>query len=248
MTKFSIKTIFFLFAMSFSNLESKTIDGLELKNLIDNWLNENGQISNVNILEQMKYPDCSDSNMIINDISGSFKLIKITCTGPYAWNFIVRNKVNPKIKKTINRRDEDQVEVLALKNPKRSGTIITEKDLILIKKNISKATDNLITDKRELIGKKLKTSISSNRPISYTNIEKNWMIEKNSIVIIENNQNNTVIIKDKGMALENADYMEKIKVKNLKSGKIIWGFAQNAKKVVLNAKQNWFNVVISKWK
>mgnify|MGYP001244753799 CR=1 FL=1 len=238
MTKFLIKTTLFLFSMSLSNLESKTMDGLELKNLIDNWLNESGQISNVKILEQMKYPDCDDSNMIINDISGSFKLIKVTCTGPHTWSFIVRNKINSKIKRTANPKNSNQIEVLALRNPKRSGTIITEEDIIVIKKNISRANNGIVTDKKDLIGKKLSKSISSNRPIHYSNIQKDWMIEKNSVVIIENNLNNTVIIKDQGLALENADYMQKIKVKNLKSGKIIWGFAENAKKIVLNTKQN----------
>ena len=128
--------------------------------------------------------------------------------------------------------------MLALRNPKRSGTIITEEDIIVIKKNISRANNGIVTDKKDLIGKKLSKSISSNRPIHYSNIQKDWMIEKNSVVIIENNLNNTVIIKDQGLALENADYMQKIKVKNLKSGKIIWGFAENAKKIVLNTKQN----------
>ena len=39
--------------------------------------------------------------------------------------------------------------------------------------------------------------------------------------------------------MNNANYMGKIKVKNVKSGKIIVGYAKNKKKVILNTKQNW---------
>jgi hypothetical protein len=37
-----------------------------------------------------------------------------------------------------------------------------------------------------------------------------------------------------------------VKVKNIKSGKIIIGFAKNKKKVVLKTKQFWISVVIYK--
>ena len=39
------------------------------------------------------------------------------------------------------------------------------------------------------------------------------------------------------MALEDANYMEKIKVKNVKSGKVIVGYRKKRQKVILNAKQ-----------
>ena len=78
--------------------------------------------------------------------------------------------------------------------------------------------------------------MSSNRPLHYSNIQKEWLIEKNSNIIIENVIGN-IVIKEEGIALENADFREKIQVKNLKSGKIIQGFAKNEKKVVLKTKQ-----------
>ena len=37
--------------------------------------------------------------------------------------------------------------------------------------------------------------------------------------------------------------MDVLKVKNVKSGKIIYGFAENEKKVDLNSKQKWIGVV-----
>ena len=126
--------------------------------------------------------------------------------------------------------------VLALKNGLKSGTIINENDIIVIKKSVKDKND-LVKNKTDLIGKKLKKSINSNRPIYHSNLEKDWLIQKNSSIIIENKIGG-ITVKDQGIALENADFMDVLKVKNIKSGKIIYGFAKNQKKVVLKAKQN----------
>ena len=126
--------------------------------------------------------------------------------------------------------------VLALKNGLKSGTIINENDIIVIKKRVKNKND-LVKNKIDLIGKKLKKSINSNRPIYHSNLEKDWLIQKNSSIIIEN-KIGSITVKDQGIALENADFMDVLKVKNIKSGKIIYGFAKNQKKVVLKAKQN----------
>ena len=61
-------------------------------------------------------------------------------------------------------------------------------------------------------------------------------MEKNSEIFIENNLG-PITIKVEGIALENADLNEKIKVKNISSGQILSGYVENKKKVTLRAKQ-----------
>ena len=68
------------------------------------------------------------------------------------------------------------------------------------------------------------------------NLEKNWMIEKNSKVIFENSSE-FIKIKVDGIALENGDFNDKIKVKNISSGEILTGFVNNNKKVIFRPKQ-----------
>ena len=128
------------------------------------------------------------------------------------------------------------MDVFALNKPKKSGSIINEEDIIKIKKKLSNIT-GLVLSKKDLIGRKLRKSVSANRPLYHTSLKKDWLIEKDSIVLIENNQPN-ITIRAEGVALENADFGEKVRVKNLKSGKIVYGFAENKKKILLNTKQN----------
>ena len=152
-------------------------------------------------------------------------MIKVSCLGENKWSFIVRNKQEFKSK---NNDLKNNISVLALKNSMRSGTIINEDDIVVIKKRVNNKND-LVKNKTDLVGKKLKKSINSNRPIYHSNLEKDWLIQKNSSIIIEN-KIGSITVKDKGIALENADFMDVLKVKNIKSGKIIYGFAKNEKK------------------
>ena len=217
----------------FNHSNAATISGSELKERISKWLKTKGANIQVEILDNIKYPYCNEKDLLISDISGSYRLIKVNCIGEDKWSFIVRNKQNVESNKN---KSKNKVNVLALKNGLKSGTIINENDIIVIKKSVKDKND-LVKNKTDLIGKKLKKSINSNRPIYHSNLEKDWLIQKNSSIIIEN-KIGSITVKDQGIALENADFMDVLKVKNIKSGKIIYGFAKNQKKVVLKAKQN----------
>ena len=236
-TKLTIKTILKLiivFFLTFNNVSASTISGYELENLIEDWLKKKGIEPNISILHDLKYPECENSKILINDISGNSRLIKVNCIGKNPWQFIVRNKLN--LKKKVSKKKQNLSEFVVLKNYKEKGSIISEEDLTILRKK--KSVNNVfITDKSEIIGKKLKKSLNSNKPLKHSNLENDWLIEKNSLVTIINNKS-FITIKEEGVAMSDANYMDKIQVKNIKSGKIIVGYAKNEKKVILNSKQN----------
>ena len=229
--KIILKALIITFLIMKDSLAS-TISGYEIKSLIEKWLEKQGVQANVNILESLKYPACEPENIIINDISGNSKLIKVNCIGKNPWQFIVRNKVNKLKSKTKNKQLSD---FYALKDFKEKGSIIKEKDLIIIKRKNSQR-NVFISDKSDIVGKKLKKSVNSNQLIKRSNLQKDWLIKKNSLVTIINNKT-FVTIKEDGLAMNDANYMDMIKVKNIKSGKVIVGYAKNEKKVILNTKQ-----------
>lgn len=224
--------IFFVIFI-YCNVEANTIGGAELKVKIEDWLSNKGVHAQISILDELKYPGCDDSKIIINDISGKNKLIKVRCIDQNPWQFIVRNKFVKKEFQPSTKKSENIV--IALKKFKNKGSVITEDDVITIKKK--GVNTRYISEKTDIIGKKLKKDTRSNKAITFSNLKDDWLIEKNSIVIIENNKS-FITIKEEGIALNDGNFMEKIKVKNLKSGKIIVGYAKNKKKVILNTKQN----------
>ena len=229
--KIILKTLIITFLIVKDSLAS-TISGYEIKSLIEKWLEKQSVEANVNILESLRYPACEPENIIINDISGNSKLIKVNCIGKNPWQFIVRNEVN---KQKSEIKNEQLSNFYALKNFKEKGSIIKEKDLIIIKRKNSQR-NLFISEKTDIVGKKLKKSVNSNQLLKRSNLEKDWLIKKNSQVTIINNKS-FVTIKEDGLAMNDANYMDMIKVKNVKSGKVIVGYAKNEKKVILNAKQ-----------
>ena len=229
--KIILKSLIITFFIVKDSLAS-TISGYEIKSLIEKWLEKQGVEANVNILESLRYPACEPENIIINDISGNSKLIKVNCIGDNPWQFIVRNKVNKLQSKTKNKQLSN---FYALKNFKEKGSIIKEKDLIIIKRKNSQR-NLFISEKTDIVGKKLKKSVNSNQLLKRSNLEKDWLIKKNSQVTIINNKS-FVTIKEDGLAMNDANYMDMIKVKNIKSGKVIVGYAKNEKKVILNSEQ-----------
>ena len=226
-----LKALIITFLIVKDSLAS-TISGYEIKSLIEKWLEQQGVQSNVNILESLRYPACEPENIIINDISGNSKLIKVNCIGNNPWQFIVRNKVNKFKSKTKNKQLSN---FYALKNFKEKVSIIKEKDLIIIKRKNSQR-NLFISEKTDIVGKKLKNNVNSNQLLKRSNLQKDWLIKKNSQVTIINNKS-FVTIKEDGLAMNDANYMDIIKVKNIKSGKVIVGYAKNEKKVILNTKQ-----------
>ena len=229
--KIILKALIITFLIVKDSLAS-TISGYEIKSLIEKWLEKQGVEANVNILESLRYPACEPENIIINDISGNSKLIKVNCIGNNPWQFIVRNKVNKLKSKTKNKQLSN---FYALKNFKEKGSIIKEKDLIIVTRKNSQR-NVFISDKSDIVGKKLKKSVNSNQLLKRSNLQKDWLIKKNSLVTIINNKT-FVTIKEDGLAMNDANYMDMIKVKNVKSGKVIVGYAKNEKKVILNTKQ-----------
>ena len=230
--KKTFKILFFTFIfLDATNLYSNNINGIELRNIVNNWLKENNQSSNINILDELKYPYCDDSKMIISDISGNYNLIKVNCIDKNPWKIILRNKKIKEIRKKSKRLSKSFV----LKNNLKSGTILKKENLIEINKKTS-GQSVYISNIAEILGKKLKRNMNKNISLQYTDLQNDWLIEKDSIVTIINNKTN-ITIKESGIAMENANFMDRLIVKNIKSGKVIQVFAKNKKNVVMNPKQ-----------
>ena len=67
-TNFSIKNLFkavIIIILFFDSSKASTISGLELTNIIEEWLQNRGKPANISILEELKYPKCEKSKLLI---------------------------------------------------------------------------------------------------------------------------------------------------------------------------------------
>ena len=230
-------TLFTFTFLSTTNLLSNTIDGIELKNIVNSWLEGRNQPTNINMLDELKYPLCERSKMIISDISGNYNLIKIKCVDKNPWQLILRNK---KIRES-SATTKKTLKTYALKRNLKNGTILTKEHLKEIKKKVA-GQSVYITNDLDILGKKLKRNMNKNISLQFNDLQNDWLIEKDTIVTIINNKAN-ITIRESGIAMESANFMDRLIVKNIKSGKVIQVYAKNKKNVVFNPKQFKPNVV-----
>ena len=235
---FKIILLTFTFSsLSTNNLLSNTISGIELKTIVNSWLQEQNQLPNVKILDELKYPFCEKSKMIISDISGNYNLIKIKCVDKNPWQIILKNK---KERKVTDKRKKT-IKTYALKKNLKNGTILTEEHLTEVNKKLV-GQSVYITNLVDILGKKLKRNMNKNISLQFNDLQNDWLIEKDTIVTIINNKGG-ITIRESGIAMESANFMDRLIVKNVKSGKILQVYAKNKKNVVFNPKQFLPNVV-----
>ena len=84
--------------------------------------------------------------------------------------------------------------------------------------------------------------MNKNISLQFNDLQNDWLIEKDTIVTIINNKG-SITIRESGIAMESANFMDRLIVKNVKSGKILQVYAKNKKNVVFNTKQFLPNVV-----
>lgn len=229
---FKILLLAFTFSsLSTNNLLSNTINGIELKSIVNAWLEEKNQPPNVKILDKLKYPSCEKSKMIISDISGNYNLIKIKCVDKNPWQIILRNKKE----KEFTEKRKQIVKTYALKKNMKNGTILTKEHLNVVNKKVI-GQSVYITNHSDILGKKLKRNMNKNVSLQFNDLQNDWLIEKDAVVTIINNKG-SITIRESGIAMESANFMDRFIVKNIKSGKVLQVYAKDKKNVVFNPKQ-----------
>lgn len=101
------------------------------------------------------------------------------------------------------------------------GTVISDTALDVRPMDIS-AYPAALVDKEECLGMRTKTMLQEGKPILRTNIEKPPLINRGDFVFIEA-RSKMVIIQDKGIALKDGYFHDRIPVRNAASGKQVYG-------------------------
>ena len=237
---FICKIFFFniFFFITISNIVySNQISGKELKNLIIEKLSKNGFKSNPSINDNKIFNDCHKP-FDIKPKFGNWKTVEITCDDNDHFNYVVRtnifftNSINSLKIKFPNYR-----KVIALSKSMQAGEIIQKDDITLLDKKNKNYGNGIFFLPEKIIGKKLKSSLTAGTIIRSRHLVKEWLIEKNQTVTIENKLHG-IIITANGIAEESGQLGDRIIVRNINSGKKISGWIENEKKIRINAKIN----------
>ena len=204
----------------------------EIHNAIKEYLRQNDIIQSFSINKKLKLPNCKE-NIEIKKRFETYKTLKIICPQDNPWTYNIRVKIQNDEKKLKQKRKLKKKEVSVIKINKnlKKDQIITENDIYLIKTN-KKGASNYFTNKKEVLGRKIKVSLREGQILRDRHIEKNWTIQEGQKIIIENNKSKIQILVE-GVALNSGMEGDYLEVLNKSTGKTIKAWIKNNKKVAI---------------
>ena len=115
-----------------------------------------------------------------------------------------------------------RVPVVYAARPIERGQTISENDIYLEEKDVSSVPQRVVYDPKEVIGKKAKRNIPASMMLRNNLVEYPSAVKKGDLVTILA-QSGALRISTKGEAVEDGILGEAIKVRNLRSKKIVGG-------------------------
>ena len=239
--------IIFLLTILFLNTHSALgISGKEISTKVSNWLSSNG-ISGTPIFSDSRiYRDCNQRLEISKHLNSS-KLIRVKCPNNDDLDLFVRIKIDEVIKtnsKNINFENKNKVKHSSYRSKKEKkvkkefkvfklsrgiekNSVLQEEDIKVVFSGIS-SQFSFFKHKNELIGRKLNKNLKMDQILHPRHlIEKFDVNNGDQVSIVSNTKNISVVTL--GEALNSGNLDDLIRVKNVRSGKVIKGYIQKNK-------------------
>jgi flagella basal body P-ring formation protein FlgA len=212
---------------------SKLMTGVELIDQINSTLAKHDINGAALVNPEQKFISCDD-NLDIHPLHDSWKTLKLTCPSNDQWRLLVRVKIDtsglsatqPIIRPQGNlaktkKKGDYHLYAVALNRSMTKGEVITASDLELMPITAQQKT-GIFVDPDDLVGRRIKTAIHTQKPIYSHQLEPYYMVEQKKPVTIAFSHQG-IYVEMIGVSLENGQFGEVIKVENLSSGKTVFG-------------------------
>ena len=253
--KFVLAVIFSLFFGHASNImAAEMISGAEIKKKINAFLIKEDFMGEPSISETRLFPACL-SDILVRPMFGGLKTVELFCSDPGGLKIAVRTNavsiaeenIGSGVKKSLNHKPENifnaetvvsfnslarkQVskKFLALSRSVQKGQILTAKDVVLKNTKSSNLT-GYFTNSSDVVGRKVKKTLSVNQVLLSRHLEINWDIQKGQKILIQSAAGSVVVVSS-GISKNNAQLGELLQVKNLQSGALVEGIVVSRKKI-----------------
>tara|TARA_B100001059_G_scaffold232742_1_gene271218 strand:- start:2984 stop:3733 length:750 start_codon:yes stop_codon:yes gene_type:complete len=222
-------------------MASQTLSGGMIKAKIESSLASLGITSDPVINQHRKFLPCA-AGLTIEPMFGGYKTVRVSCSDPDGFSIAVRTQIQTSSRVSILSEDAadalqplNKVEkIVKLARSLRRGEVITNDDLVLV----SSPNHRLVGYYNRLgdvIGRKTSRSLSVNQALQNRHLEMDWVIQKDQTVIIET-QIGGVTVASSGLALDNAQLGDLLKVLNQSSNVVVEGSVVSEKKVKIITK------------
>ena len=222
-------------------MASQTLSGAMIKAEIQSSLALLGIDANPAINRDRQFLPCA-TDLTVEPMFGSYKTVRVSCSDEDGFSIAVRTQIQSDNRvsilgddaKTASQRSKNGANIVQLSRSLRRGEVITHDDLVLV----SSPNHRLVGYFEKLddvIGRKTNRSLSVNQAVRNRHLEIDWLVEKDQIVTIET-QIGGVTVAGSGLALDNAQMGDLLKVLNQSSKVVVEGRVVSEKKVKIITK------------
>lgn len=244
-----LKQLFYyvLTILIISTISKQTIaiTGKEVSEKISTWLLTQGIEGKPLFSKTIVFKDCG-SDIQINKAYNNYKTLNVKCLEKNGFNLFVRIKLNKPVKDTkknkiISKATNRNTKMISRKELKKNKTFHTVKlkrslekndiikiedlDLIITSKPSEKSFFN---NKEDLVGRKLKKNLKVDQLLHPRHLYERFEVNIGDFLSIVSKMGNASVAVA-GEAEDSGNLGDIIKVKNLRSGKVIKGYVNKNK-------------------
>ena len=228
-----LKKLFWIILISLINKQAVAISGHEISERVSYWLSKEGVTGSPIFSKNRFYKDCN-SKIQIKKMFQNYKTIKIKCPDKNGFDLLMRVKMIKKVKiienineKNVQNKKNRVFNIIKLKRSLEKNEIIKINDIetVTVEK---KHQTSFYSNKKELVGRKLKKNLKMGQILHPRHLYERFDINNGDIISIVSNVGNASVIVS-GEAQDSGNLNDLIRVKNLKSGKIVKGYINKNK-------------------
>ena len=214
------------------------ISGAQLRDHVRSVLMSRGLDSRPVISNNRRFRACQ-SPLEVTPMFGGYKTVRLSCPDADGFKIAIRTQIGSFVSdgadiSSYRHRDANTSQYVVLTKSLQPGEIIGIDDVRRIQRDTNPGV-GYFRDIADVVGRKAKRALTINQIIRTRHLELDYAIQKDQFVMVES-KIGLVTVVSAGIALDNAQLGERIKVKNNSSGLVVEGVAVSGKKIQIRAK------------
>ena len=222
-------------------MASQTLSGAVIKAEIKSSLASLGMTTDPAINQDRQFLPCA-VDLTIEPMFGSYKTVRVSCSDEDGFSIAVRTQIQSDSPVSILGGDAEtafqpthkMAKIVKLSRSLRRGKVITNDDLVLVSSPDHRLV-GYFGKLDDVIGRKTNRSLTVNQAIRNRHLEMDWLVQKDQTVTIETRIGG-VTVAGSGLALDNAQMGDLLKVLIQSSKVIVEGRVVSEKKVKIITK------------
>jgi flagella basal body P-ring formation protein FlgA len=217
---------------------AQPLTGRDVAALVREALAAHGQEGAPILADQRRFFPCEVDLTVSPRREGRWDAVDVACPGNIPWSIVVRTSadVPPGFSFGGNETTGEPTTVVVVRHTIRRGEVITADKLELAEVPRSPAP-GAFTEIEPLIGRRMVQTLSAGVPIRERHLQMEWSVRADDPIVIETNTGEMVIAMS-GIALQDGQAGDFIRVRNLRSGRVVTGMVTDDKKIIVTPNMN----------